>query len=170
MGLYLCQRLQMSMARRRKSKKTRRSSPKRTNLLNVAQSVILGNAVTQTLFNTNMYEFVTGRINGQFSPGTMETSSQITLPELLGAGMNVTSVIQPSIGYGMPAISSSSGYGGVHGGFGLALKNNLQNNAVSGLTTMILTPIAFKVVSKLAKKPRAEFNKLARTVGLPISM
>lgn len=157
------------MARRKSRKSTRRSSPKKTNLLNVAQSVILGNAVTSTLFNTNMYEFVTGRIDGAYTPGAFSQSSQITLPELLGAGMNVTNVVRPASGYGM-GITTSSGYGGVSGGFGLALKENLAANAVSGLTTMIVTPIAFKVISKLAAKPRREFNKLARTVGLPISM
>ena len=157
------------MARRKSKKSSRRSSPKRTNLLNVAQSVILGNAVTSTLFNTNMYEFVTGRIDGSYTPGAAGQSSQITLPELLGAGMNVTNVVRPAQGY-MAGISTTSGYGGVTGGFGLALKENLAANAVSGLTTMIVTPIAFKVISKLAAKPRREFNKLARTVGLPISM
>lgn len=157
------------MARRKSKKSSRRSSPKRTNLLNVAQSVILGNAVTSTLFNTNMYEFVTGRIDGAYTPGAFGQSSQITLPELLGAGMNVTNSVRPAQGY-MAGISTESGYGGVTGGFSLALKENLQANAISGLTTMIVTPIAFKVISKLAAKPRREFNKLARTVGLPISM
>ena len=159
------------MARRKSRKSTRRSSPKKTNLLNVAQSVILGNAVTQTLFNTNMYEFVTGRIGGSYSPGAFDQSSQITLPELLGAGMNVTNIVRSPQGY-LQGISTTSGYGGVTGtgGFGQALKDNIQANAVSGLTTMIVTPIAFKVISKLAAKPRREFNKLARTVGLPISM
>jgi hypothetical protein len=153
---------------RRKSKKTRRSSPKRTNVLNVAQSVILGNAVTQTLFNTNMYEFVTGRIDGSYSPGSIGQSSQITLPELLGAGMGVKGQAAAQLG-GTPL--QTSGYGGViQGQFSQTLKDNLQANFASGLTTMVVTPIAFKVISKLAAKPRREFNKLARTVGLPISM
>ena len=160
------------MARRKSRKKTRRSSPKKTNLLNVAQSVILGNAVTTTLFNTNMYEFVTGRINGGYSPGSFDQSSQITLPELLGAGMgSAQSMSLPTQYGGFAPITSTSGYGGVHGSnFGQAVSANLKANAISGLTTMVVTPIAFKVISKLAAKPRREFNKLARTVGLPISM
>jgi len=160
------------MARRKSRKKTRRSSSRKTNLLNVAQSVILGNAVTTTLFNTNMYEFVTGRVNGNYSPGAFDQSSQITLPELLGAGMGSAQSMGLPTSYvtGM-APTSTSGYGGVHGmNFGQQLQANLQANAISGLTTMIVTPIAFKVISKLAAKPRREFNKLARTVGLPVSM
>jgi len=160
------------MARRKSRKKTRRSSPRKTNLLNVAQSVILGNAVTTTLFNTNMYEFVTGRINGNYSPGAFDQASQITLPELLGAGMgSAQSMSLPTQYGGFAPATSTSGYGGVHGmNFGQQLQANLQANAISGLTTMIVTPIAFKVISKLAAKPRREFNKLARTVGLPVSM
>ncbi|MGB1633084.1 MAG: hypothetical protein ACPHEN_06810 [Candidatus Poseidoniaceae archaeon] len=155
------------MARRRTKRKTRRS-PQKTNLLNVAQSVILGNAVTEGLFNTNMYEFVTGRINGAFEPGSVATSSQITLPELLGAGFGATETMRQ--GQFGAIVSSASGYGGVHGSFGEAVKSNLQANGVQMMSTLILTPIAFKVVSKLASKPRREFNKLARTVGLPVSI
>ena len=157
----------MSMARRRTKRKTRRS-PQKTNLLNVAQSVILGNAVTEGLFNTNMFEFVTGRINGAYTPGSMAQSSQITLPELLGAGMSSSEVIRQGT-FG-PITSSAAGYGGVHGNFGDVVKANIQANGVQMMTTLVAVPIAFKVVSKLASKPRREFNKLARTVGLPVSM
>lgn len=158
------------MARRKSRKNTRRSSPKKTNLLNVAQSVILGNAVTSTLFNTNMYEFVTGRINGAYSPGAIGQGSQITLPELFGAGMGTTTTPMPGSYLGATT-TSTVGYGGVAAGqFGQTLQENIRNNFASGLTTLVITPIAFKVISKLAAKPRREFNKLARTVGLPISM
>lgn len=157
------------MVRRRTRKTTRRSSSKKTNLLNVAQSVILGNAVTTTLFNTNMYEFVTGRINGAYTPGAAGQSLQITLPELLGAGMGTTTMQMPGSYLGA-TYTETVNYGGVHGAFGEALKENIQANAVSGLTTLIVTPIAFKIISKLAAKPRREFNKLAKTIGLPISM
>lgn len=158
------------MARRKSRKKTRRSSPKRTNLLNVAQSVILGNAVTETLFNTNMYEFVTGRINGAYTPGAIGQGAQITLPELFGAGMGTQTNAIPGSYLGATT-TTNIGYGGVAvGQFGQTVQDNLKANFASGLTTLIVTPIAFKVISKLAAKPRREFNKLARTVGLPVSM
>ena len=158
------------MARRKSRKMKRRSSPKRTNLLNVAQSVILGNAVTTTLFNTNMYEFVTGRINGAYTPGSTAQGSQITLPELFGAGMGTTQSALPGSYLGATT-TSTVGYGGVPPGqFGMTIQENIRNNFASGLTTLIVTPIAFKVISKLAAKPRREFNKVAKMVGLPISM
>lgn len=163
------------MARRRTKAKRRRSSPKRTNVLNVAQSVILGNAVTEGLFNTNMFEFVTGRIGGAYTPGAISQTDQITLPELLGAGMgtHTTKIGGQASQYGGASYQTTTvGYGGIVQPATLSstIQNNLKNNGVSMLTTLVVTPIAFKVISGLAKKPRAEFNKLARNIGLPISM
>lgn len=161
------------MARRRMKRKTARRAPKRTNLLNVAQSVIIGNAVTEGLFNTNMYEFATGRINGAYTPGALTQSNQITLPELLGAGMGVRGQISTQFG-GQTYTSGGTqvGYGGVAAPntFTSVVQANLQANGVKMLTTLIAAPIVFKVVGKLAAKPRREFNKVAKMVGLPVSM
>lgn len=158
------------MARRRTNRKSRRSSPRKTNILNLAQSVILGNAVTQGLFNTNMYEFVTGRIGGTYTPGAIGESSQITLPELLGAGMGVQATGGLQIAGAAPITSGYGGVSGLQGNFGQVVMDNIKTNAVSTVTTLVTVPIAFKVISKLASKPRREFNKLARTVGLPVTM
>lgn len=162
------------MARRRTRKPARRQ-PKRTNVLNVAQSIIIGNAVTQGLFNTNMYEFVTGRINGVYSAGAISQSDQITLPELLGAGMgtHTTKVGGQASQYGGSSYQTTTvGYGGIVAPATLTstIQDNLKTNGVQMATTLIVTPIAFKVIGKLASKPRREFNKLARMVGLPVSM
>ena len=151
---------------RRKSKQKRPSRSKTTNLLGIAQSVILGNAATRTLFNVNMYEFATGRVGGTSSAnssGAYFSQSQITLPELLGAGFGRTE--QQFENY------VTTGYGGVVSGqFGKQIMDNVRANAVEGITTLVLTPVVFKVFSKLTRKPRSEFNKLARNVGLPVSM
>ena len=162
------------MARRRRTTR-KRTTPKKTNLLNVAQSVIIGNAVTQGLFNTNMFEFATGRIGSAYTPGAIGESTQITLPELLGAGMGsyTTKISGQSTQYGGSSYSTVNvGYGGVvkPATLGSVVQDNLKNNGVSMATTLVLTPIAFKVIGKLASKPRREFNKLARMVGLPVSM
>ena len=129
------------MARRRKSKRNRRSRPKTTNLLNIAQSVVLGNAVTQGLFNTNMIEFVTGRVDGMSladSSGAVWTSNKITLPELLGSGLGRFSGEQ-----GGPM--GTAGYGGVVPfASGPDVKNftdqvmqNVRNNGVGMMTTLL---------------------------------
>lgn len=162
------------MARRRTRKPARRQ-PKKTNLLNVAQSVIIGNAVTQGLFNTNMFEFATGRIGGAYTPGAISESNKITLPELLGAGMgsHTYKISGQSGQYGSSTTQTVNiGYGGVvaPATLGSVVQDNIKTNGVQMATTLVITPIAFKVISKLASKPRREFNKLARMVGLPVSM
>jgi hypothetical protein len=162
------------MARRRTRKPARRQ-PKKTNLLNVAQSVIIGNAVTQGLFNTNMFEFATGRIGGAYTPGSISESNKITLPELLGAGMgsHTYKIGGQSTQYGGSSTQTVNiGYGGVvaPATLGSVVQDNLKNNGVQMATTLVITPLAFKVIGKLAAKPRREFNKLARMVGLPVSM
>jgi len=162
------------MARRRMKRKTTRRA-KTTNLLGLAQSIVIGNAVTQGLFKTNMYEFVTGRIDGNASnitSGNIFYSDKITLPELLGAGLGKTSGEE-----GGPM--GTAGYGGVvpfalgpNSGVNFTdqVMKNVRAGGVQMATTLVVAPIAFKVFSKLARKPRAEFNKLARTVGLPVTM
>ena len=160
------------MARRRRAIK-KRSSPKKTNILNVAQSVIIGNAVTQGLFNTNMFEFATGRIGGAYTPGALAQSNQVTLPELLGAGIGVQGAKTTVFGGKTYTTGGTNvGYGGVASPatLGSVVQDNLKNNGVAMATTLVITPIAFKVIGKLASKPRREFNKLARMVGLPVSM
>lgn len=159
------------MARRKSRKKSSPRRSKTTNVLGLAQSVILGNAVTQGLFNTNMYEFVTGRINGAYTPGAIGQSAQITLPELLGAGMGVAAT--GGLASALPQAAVTSSYGGVsglQGNFSQVVMDNFKNNAVGMFTTLIATPVVFRVFSRLARKPRSEFNKLARNVGLPVSM
>ena len=162
------------MARRRKKTQTRRQ-PKRTNLLNVAQSVIIGNAVTQGLFNTNMFEFATGRIGGTYTPGAISESNKVTLPELLGAGMgtHTTSISGQASQYGGSTVQTTTvGYGGIvkPATLGTVVQDNMTNSGIPWATTLVLTPIAFKVIGKLASKPRRQFNQLARMVGLPVSM
>lgn len=164
------------MARRRTKRKTRRT-PKKTNLLNLAQSVVIGNAVTHGLFDTNMYEFVTGRIGGAYTPGAKGESNKITLPELLGAGMGtkeevVTGQSPYQSGGSKYVVRTTTGYGGVvtPATLGSVVQDNLRNNGMQMATTLIVAPIAFKVMSKLTAKPRREFNKLARMVGMPVSI
>ena len=162
------------MARRKMKRKTTRRA-KTTNLLGLAQSIVIGNAVTQGLFKTNMYEFVTGRIDGNpsnITSGNVFYSQQITLPELLGAGLGKMSGEEGGpmgvAGYGGVVPFGSGAGQGVN--FTDQVMKNVRAGGVQMATTLVVAPIAFKVFSKLARKPRAEFNKLARTVGLPVTM
>jgi len=141
------------MARRGMKKKTSRSRRSKTvNLVNVAQSVVVGNAMTMGLFGTNLAEFLTGRIDGKFNPGA-DGYSKVTLPELLGF--------------------TASGFrpGNIGGNFGSrtagdALAYNFNAHGGKMIATMILAPAAFKIGTKLTAGPRRSANKLLDMSGL----
>jgi hypothetical protein len=48
------------MARRKSKAKPRSRTAKNVNILNIAESALLANAVTQGLFNSNLKDFVMG--------------------------------------------------------------------------------------------------------------
>jgi len=145
------------MARRKSSKKPRRKSMKKLNILGVAESVVIANVVTEGLFNCNAYEFISGRT----SPKGMKTGyhpsnldSVITLPEILGFDQNLsafsTATPQPAPNY--RAFSSV--------GAMAVIKANAKSNLLPMVGGLIAVPIAFRIGSKLTTKPRATMNKM----------
>ena len=116
--------------------------------MSVAESALLANAVTKGLFNTDIQEFLTGKVNGQYKPGA-DGSTVLTLPELLGAGK-----------------------GGIGGNYSAGwdlqsvLKHNLQENGARMLMSLVLVPVAFRMGSSLLRKPRRQANALLKQVGV----
>lgn len=150
---------------RRKSKQKRRSSPKTTNVLKVAEAIVVGSAATKMFFGTNLFEFTTGRIDGNTmteSSGSALTSTQITLPELIGFGKGVES------GQG----GSYSKYGGLYGNqtIGSVVQDNVKEFGLSSITTMVVAPLAFRFGGRLAAPIRRQFNSLAKQARLPLRM
>jgi hypothetical protein len=143
------------MARRRSTRRTKSSRRRTTSisLTGLAESFVLGSAVTQGLFNVNLAEFVTGTVNGKFNPGA-DGGQTITIPELMG-------------------ITNLSNIGGVYGktyatSFGDAVKINLKNNGPQALMTLVAAPIAFRFVRKAARKPISQANKLLKGTGVRV--
>ena len=146
------------MARRRKngrftkSTRRRRSKPK-TNLTNLAVSGLVANSITQGMFNTNLIEFATGRVNGSYKPGA-DGSTVLTLPELLGAG--------------------PGGIGGNYGsGYSLesVLKKNISQNWMNIAFGVVLIPVIAKTATKLIRKPVIlPANRMLKSVGLDVKL
>ena len=142
------------MARRKSKAKPRSRTAKNVNILNIAESALLANAVTQGLFNTNLKDFVMGTQNGVYNAGS-DGGHRLTLPEILGIG--------PKIAFGgnygtTPLVGFEN--------FSSAVMTNAKNNFSEIATSLILIPIGFIVASKLTKKPRASANKLLKMTGL----
>ena len=145
------------MARRRTTKrKTTTRRNKSINVLGTAESIVLANAVTSGLFNANLFEFVTGSTGGQYRPGA-DGATVITLPELAGFRKD---------GWSASNIGGSYTGSSVANNLQSALKYNFGKNAIPMISTLILTPIAFRVGSKLLAKPRRETNKLLKMTGI----
>ncbi len=146
------------MARRKSKAKPRSRTAKNVNILNIAESALLANAVTQGLFNTNLKDFVMGTRDGAYVAG-FDGGSRLTLPEIFGVGSKVAFGgnygAKPSVGFE---------------NFSSAVMTNAKNNFMTMGTSLILIPIGFTVASKLTKKPRATTNKLLKMTGLGVKV
>ena len=141
------------MARRKSKAQPRRRTAKNINILNIAESALLANAVTQGLFNSNLKDFVMGTQNGKYNPGA-DGGDRLTLPELFGAG--------------------PGGFGGSYGAiptkgfenFSSAVMTNAKNNFMTMGASLIFIPLGFTLANRLTKKPRASANKLLAMTGI----
>jgi hypothetical protein len=146
------------MARRKSKAKPRSRTAKNVNVLNIAESALLANAVTQGLFNSNLKDFVMGTQNGVYNAGA-DGGNRLTLPEILGIG--------PKVAFG-----GNYGANPMKGfeNFSSAVMTNAKANFMTMGTSLILIPIGFTVASKLTKKPRATTNKLLKMTGLGVKV
>ena len=146
------------MARRKSKAKPRSRTAKNVNILNVAESALLANAVTQGLFNSNLKDFVFGTRNGAYVAGG-DGAARLTLPEILGIGAKV-----PFGGnYGSPL---TKGYEN----FSSAVMSNVKNNFGDMATSLIGISVGFTLATRLTKKPRATTNKLLKMTGLGVKV
>ena len=141
------------MARRKSSKKPRRKTQKKLNLLGVAESLVIANVVTEGLFNCNALQFVTGKGANESYDGYFprNTDTIISLPELLGFDYNRNQ--NQSGGPYLPGSFTSKGAMAV-------VKQNAKDNLFMMMGGLIAVPIAFRVGTKLTTKPRATMNKM----------
>ena len=142
------------MARRKgRAKTTRRRRKQGISILGVAETVALSNVATQTLFNTNAYDFLMGGSN--FGQG-----NQITLRELFNPTQSERQVIGTQ-GMNRPV------YGTRQVGTTMGLvQANLQANWMSGAIQMVTIPLAFRFGKQLARPAISKVNALLRKAGV----
>jgi hypothetical protein len=118
-------------------------------LTNTAQSVLIADAVSRGMFSVPLMTFL--GLSQNF-PGGTNNSWELTLPELTNALMG-----------GSGNISST----GFPGGVPDVLKRNLKENGFKMAASAILIPVAFRVGTKLLRKPIiAPMNKMIKMAGL----
>jgi len=132
-------------------------------LINVAESLVIANVVTEGLFNADLVTFFTGKIPSGNSKGYFPSNADnlITLPELLGFDQNVNQM-NPKATPSYKAFSSV--------GAGAKIKENLKTNGLMMTGQLILIPLGFTAVTKVTKKPRASANKLLNYTGIGVKV
>lgn len=106
------------------------------------------------MFNVNLPTFLGLRsdFGGGMTAGN--NSNEVTAKELLDALMGGSGGV-------------GSAYAASRGGLPYALKDNLRTNAPMLLTSMVVIPMAFKVGTKLLRKPiLTPTNRLLMSAGL----
>jgi len=154
------------MARR----KSRRKAPARRrsatiNLMGIAEGALIANAITQGVFNADLKTFFMSTTGQDGSLGKLDAGNQVTLRELISGATGGS--------YGIAYAQGSTKAGGVQymrtgTSLGDVVKENLNENGLRMVGSLIAIPIAFKVGGKLAKKPRALVNKMGKMPGLPM--
>ena len=148
------------MARKRsngrftKSTRTRRRSKPKTNLSNVAQSLIIANAISQGATGGGLVEFFTSSDGGG-------SSFNITARELLNYAMGGSGGI-----YGPSAVRA-----GIDATPQAVMIRNIKANWPMMLGTAVLVPVAFNVATKLLRKPVIlPANRMLKSVGLDVKV
>jgi len=118
------------------------------------------------LTGNNLVDFVTGRGGknpGVFAPGA-DGGQNISLPELLG----IRKIHGKTVFTG--DLFGQGHFGGSENRYSYtsAAKHNLGLYGMQSVGTMILTPIAFRMGRKLARKPITMANKLLKGSGLRV--
>ena len=148
------------MARRKSKAKPRRRTAKNVNILNIAESALLANAVTQGLFNSNLKDFVMGTRDGSYVAGR-DGAQRLTLPEIIGWG---------SIPFGGEYKGAMAAAPVGFENFSSTVMTNAKANFGTMATSLIFIPIGFTAFSKLTKKPRSTTNKLLKMTGLGVKV
>ena len=115
---------------------------------------MVGNSITQGLFNSNLVDFFTGRLDGQYKAGS-DGSYRLTLPEILG-------------------FSGAHGFGGTYAkgyGFQRVVTDNAKKNAGNMIATAILAPMVANIATKMLRKPVIRpANKMLKMTGLDVKL
>ena len=140
------------MARRKKAAPRRRRQTG-ISLINTAETLVLANVATQTMFNVNVADFLMGG-------AAFGAPNQITARELFSATQSV------AIPTGRPQFG---GQGGVVRGATPTtdiIMNNIKSNAVTGIAGMLLVPLAFKVGKRVGRPVISRTNRLLNKSGI----
>tara|TARA_Y100000401_G_C8316645_1_gene222884 strand:+ start:468 stop:842 length:375 start_codon:yes stop_codon:yes gene_type:complete len=124
----------------------------------LAETAIIGSAMTKMFFNVNLAEFVTGVTSSSkqgtgYFPGS--DGDAITLPELAGFTKN-----------GFRAENIGGNYG--NSTFTETVIRNMKANALPSIGVAFLTPIVFRFGKRTFRKPLSMIRKQLKGTGVTV--
>ena len=145
---------------KRKTKPKRRTSTK-LSLTNLAETAIIGSAMTKMFFGVNLASFVTGVTSGSnqgtgFFPNS-DGGSRITLPELAG--------------FTSGGRFDASKIGGTYNTgetFTSTVMSNVRANAFNSLAIAFVTPMVFRFGKRTFRKPLSMIRKGLKGTGVTV--
>ena len=138
------------MVRRNKKKTTRRSKSNGVSLIGVAETYLLLNVATKTLFQNDLASFVMGRDGGGGNSFKINIKEVFMLGSQDGSGIYGPSASKAGIA---PTVFGVMGY-------------NLKKNWMSGVVQMALIPAGFRLGKSLARPAISKTNRLLSKGGI----
>ena len=137
-----------------KTTRRRRSKPK-TNLSNIAQSLIIGNAMVKGATNSDLITFFTNQTGGGHS---LNLTARELVDYFLQGGSG--GIYGPTANhYGIDATPQA------------VMMRNIKQNWLPMAGAAIFVPVAFNVASKLLRKPVIlPANRMLKSVGLDVNV
>ena len=153
------------------ARRSKRKSPRKTqtnlSLTGVAQSYLVGSAMTKAFTGNNLMEFVTGVRDGNFRPGA-DGGQNISLPEILG----IRKIHGKTVFTGQ--LLGEGHFGSAENRFTYqsAVKHNLRTYGAQALTTAVMVPVGVKVFRRLSSRSGVTryVNAAFKMTGLPVRM
>lgn len=153
---------QGGMPPRSKSKKTVRRRKSLTSAIDVGTSIVVANATTKAFFGTNAWEFFTA---GWFGRPNASGSWNLSLNELVMGAISggATTSGSSTNSYGMSASWAQQGVMA-------AVQKNLRDHGAQAVATVVIAPVAAKLLKRAARAPIRDMNKLLKTTGISSSL
>jgi hypothetical protein len=134
-----------------------RTSRNKFSMLGTLEAVVIGSAITQGAFNMPLIPWA---LEGWAMPQTSHSDNS----HELSAAEIVRGLVPGGASHGI-----SSNYPG-GGNITNVIMKNVQREIVPMGLTLVLAPMAFSMVRKLARRPITMFNKLLSKTGAPLKV
>lgn len=144
------------MPPRRKTKTTRRRSKPKVSLVQVATSLAIANAWSNASAGMGIIPFISDGWFGRKASTSSDNSWEVSLYELTQTMLGNSA---PGKVYGSTSYTLTD-----------ALKKNFRDGGANAVAVTIGLPLAVGVMSKMARKPLNQLNRLAAPVLKPMGV